>query len=137
MRNNFLKIFIGILAVSLFVIIYILSTASRKSVINIDLAGGNDFWHVSLNIQHDSELTIKPRRDDFKIPSEINADIIVNSNSIYTNKLKYIPSSNKNSLGKYMVNINLNSYLKKASNEVYVIVKYNDQSSKILLRNSD
>jgi hypothetical protein len=105
-------------------------------------AEGYDFWHASLNIhlQYDTELIITPQRDDFKIPSEISADIITNDKCVYTGKLEYIPDSfNKNYLGSYRVRINSDDiisddYFKKDNNEVYIIIRFNNESSKIILR---
>lgn len=142
MKRNVLKIFISIMFISLCVILFVMNTTSAKPTGTIDLEGGNDFWHASLNIhlQYDTELIITPQRDDFKIPSEISADIITNDKCVYTGILKYIPDSfNKNYLGSYRVRINSDDiisddYFKKDNNEVYIIIRFNGQSSSILLR---
>jgi hypothetical protein len=142
MKRNVFIVFIGIMIISLFSLFYAIKTNSAKPTGTIDLEGGNDFWHVSLNIhlQYDSELIITPKRDDFKIPSEISTDIIVNNNSVYTDRLKYIPDSfNKNYLGSYRVRLNSDEiisddYFKKDNNEVYIIIRFNNESSKIILR---
>jgi hypothetical protein len=142
MKRNVLKTFIGIIFIGVCLIFYVVNTSSAKPTGTIDLKGGNDLWHASLNIhlQYDTELIIQPARDDFKIPSEISADIIVNSKCVYTSKLEYtINSNNKDSLGTYRVKINSDDiipgdYFKNKNNEVYIIVRLNGQSSSVLLR---
>jgi hypothetical protein len=142
MKRNVLKIFTGIIFTGVCLIFYVVNTSSAKPTGTIDLKGGNDLWHASLNIhlQYDTELIIQPARDDFKIPSEISADIIINNKCVYTGKLEYATdSTNKDSLGTYRVRINSDDiipsdYFKKNNNEVYIIVRFNGQISSVLLR---
>ncbi|MFA9397446.1 MAG: hypothetical protein ACERKV_04165 [Clostridiaceae bacterium] len=134
MKKNILKIVISIMCLCLFV--YILSINSTKhDNKSIDLTGDDIYWNVSLNIQlqYNSVLIIKPATDNFKIPSEINIDIIDNNKCVYTDTLEYIPDSNKNLLGQYRVNLNSNDYFKKDNNDVSVIIRFNGESSSISL----
>jgi len=112
-----------------------INTNPLKSDDSIDLTGSNNFWKASLNInlKYDSELIIYPRRDDFNIPSEININIFVNKNCVYSGRLKYIPDSNKKLLGKYKISLISNYYFKEDINNVYIIIKYNNKSSSIAL----
>lgn len=140
MKRNVIKVLIGIMFISLCLILYVTNTTSLKHTGTLDLTGGNDLWKVILNVhlQYDSELIIEPGSDNFKIPPKISIDIIVNNNCVYTDRLEYIPSSNKKFLGKYMVKIDSDDiipddYFKKNNSKVYVVIKFNDQSSSILL----
>ena len=135
MKKNFLKILVGITFVSLCLVVYIVYPTFSNSASSIDLTGSNNLWKVSLNVhlKHDSELIICPRRDDFNIPSEINVNVIVNNNSIYNGKLKYISDSNKKFLGKYMTNLISDSYFKRDTNNVCIIIKYNGKSNSLTL----
>ena len=135
MKRIFFKILVGIIFISLCLIIYMINTNPLKSDDSIDLTGSNNFWKASLNInlKYDSELIIYPRRDDFNIPSEININIFVNKNCVYSGRLKYIPDSNKKLLGKYKISLISNYYFKEDINNVYIIIKYNNKSSSIAL----
>lgn len=69
------------------------------------------------------------------MPSEISVEIIVNENSVYIGNLEYIPDTNGFLIGKYMVNLNSGDYFNKDIEDkyVYIIIRYNDESSSILL----
>lgn len=135
MKRNVFKVFIVITFIVLCLIFYIANTTFSKPTGSIDLTGGNDFWKAYLNIhlQYDSVLMIVPGSDSFSIPSEISIDITVNNKCIYTDRLKYIPNSNKNSLGKYTATIKSNELFKKDISNVYLIIRFNDKSSSIML----
>jgi hypothetical protein len=141
MKRPLLKVFIGVIFISLCLTFYVSYTTSAKPTGTIDLTGSKDFWRASLNIhlQYDGELIIMPIRNDFEIPSEISTDIIVNNKCVYTNTLKYIPDSNKNLLGRYMARIDSDDiisgdYFKRSNDEVYINIRSNGESSSILLK---
>jgi len=137
MQRNFLKILIVIVSISLFIAFYL--TSQNSNPLNdediIDLVGNNKLWNASLNIQlnYDSELRIKPRRDDFNIPPEINIELIVNGNSLYTNTLEYVPNKNNNILGTYMVVLDTDDYFNKDIDDVQLIIRYDNESSTLFL----
>jgi len=91
----------------------------------IDLVGRNDFWKASLNINvgYDSELIVRPIREDFDIPSEIDIIIIYNNNVLYNTKLEYIPNKNKNLLGKYSAKINSDEFFNENIDNIQLIIK--------------
>lgn len=138
MKRKTLFILIGTIFIGLCLIIYLINANSSKQTskqTTIDLTGGNNFWQASLNIQleYDSELIIRPGRDDFKIPSEISIDIIVDNKRVYTDRLKYIPDPQFR-LGEYTrVRFKSKDYFKKDIRNVYIIIKYNGESSSISL----
>jgi hypothetical protein len=134
MKRKTLFMLIGIIFIGLCLIIYLINANSSKQT-TIDLTGGNDLWQASLNIQldYDSELIIQPGRDDFNIPSEISIDIIVNNKRVYTDRLKYIPDPQFR-LGQYTkVRLTSKDYFKKGTKNVHIIIRYNGESSSILL----
>lgn len=133
MKRKLLIVSIVIVFISL---IYVITAFSTKQDTSIDLKGENNFWQASINIhlKYDSELIIRPSRDDFKIPSEINVNIFINNKCVYTDKLKYIPSSNKNLLGQYMVTLNSADFFKKNINNIYITIESNNKSSSLLLK---
>lgn len=137
MKRNSLYILIGILFISLFTFFFLFNTNSENNNKTIDLKGSNIIWSASLNIilNHDSELIIRPQREDYEVPSEISVEIIVNENSVYIGNLEYIPDTNGFLIGKYMVNLNSGDYFNKDIEDkyVYIIIRYNDESSSILL----
>ena len=137
MKRNSLYILIGILFISLFTFFFLFNTNSENNNKTIDLKGSNIIWSASLNIilNHDSELIIRPQREDYEVPSEISVEIIVNENSVYIGNLEYIPDTNGFLIGKYMVNLNSSDYFNKDIEDkyVYIIIRYNDESSSILL----
>lgn len=138
MKRKTFFMLIGIIFIGLCLIFYLINANSSKQTskqTTIDLTGGNGFWQVSLNIQleYDSELIIRPGRDDFKIPSEISIDIIVNNKRVYTDRLKYIPDPQFR-LGQYTkVRLTSKDYFKKGTKNVHIIIRYNGESSSISL----
>ena len=90
---------------------------------------------MSLNIHfnYGSELIIRPATDLFEFPSEISVDVFVKDKCIYTDNLKFIPSSNFKNFGVYTVDLNLNRYLERNYKNVYVVIRFNNETSKILL----
>ncbi|BDR65721.1 hypothetical protein [Clostridium tetani] len=120
--------------ISLCLILYIINTNYSKHDTTVDLKGSNGLWNVSLNIhfKYDSQLIIEPMRDDFKIPSEISIDIIVNNKRAYADRLKYIPNSNEKFLGKYMVNFS-DDYFKKDIKYATIIIRFNNKSNSVFL----
>jgi len=137
MKRNSLYIFIGIIFISVFTIFYLINTNTVNNSKTIDLKGSNIIWSASLNInlKYDSELIIRPQREDYEVPSEISVEIIVNENSVYIGNLKYIPDTNGFLIGKYMVTLISGDYFNKdiEDEEVSIIVRYNNESSSILL----
>ncbi|WP_315122459.1 hypothetical protein [uncultured Clostridium sp.] len=136
MKRNFLKMFIGVMFISLYLIFYVINTNSSKHANSIiDLTGSNGLWKASLNIhfKYDSELIIRPMSDNFEVPSEISIDIIADNNCVYTDRLKYIPDSNEKLLGEYMLALISDDYFKKDIKDVDIIIRFNDESSSILL----
>jgi len=83
-----------------------------------------------------SKLIIKPATDKFEIPSEISVDIFVKDKCVYTDNLKFLPSSNFKNYGIYTVNLNSNKYLERNYKNVYVVIRFNDETSKILLNDN-
>ncbi len=89
---------------------------------------------ASLNIhfKYNTELIIHPMRDDFKIPSIISIDIIVNDKCVYTDRLEYIPDPNMKLLGKYVVKFS-DDYFKKGIKDATIIIKFNNKNSTVFL----
>lgn len=134
MKKKFLKMFIGIMFISLCLIFYVTNVNSSKHDTTVDLKGANGVWSASLNIhfKYNTELIIHPMRDDFKIPSIISIDIIVNDKCVYTDRLEYIPDPNMKFLGKYVVKFS-DDYFKKDIKDATIIIKFNDKSSTVFL----
>ena len=137
MNKKFLIISI-LLLLGLCLIFYIINTIPVKTANEINLDGKDKFWKATLNIilKYDSELNIRPMRDDFSIPSEIDIDIIIDNKSVYTDKLEYIQDHDGSLLGKYTVKINSSDYFDKSIEKVTIIIKYNNESSTIVLNKS-
>lgn len=139
MKKKFLIVLILIL-LGLCLTFYIINAISAKTTNEIHLEGKDTFWKASLNINlnYDSELNIRPRRDDFIIPSVIDIDIVVNNKYVYNDILKYVEDIDGSSLlGKYTVKLNSSDYFNHKTKEVHIIIKYNNESSTILLKKSD
>ena len=79
----------------------------------------------------DSDLRIQPFRDDFDIPTDISIDIIVDNNIVYTDNLKYEVANEY--LGIYSAYIDSKELFKRNIKEVYITIRFNDDSSSILL----
>lgn len=132
-----LFIILGLL-IGLGLTFYIIHISSSKTINEINLEGKDTFWKATLNVNfsHDSELNIRPRRDDFNISSEIDINIIINDESVYNNELEYIEDPQGSLLGKYTVSINSSNYFDKGIEEVYLIIKHNSEISTIILKKS-
>ncbi len=127
MNKKHLQILFFIISISLIVSFYLVNKNSTTTNMPniIDLVGRNDFWKASLNINvgYDSELIVRPIREDFDIPSEIDIIIIYNNNVLYNTKLEYIPNKNKNLLGKYSAKINSDEFFNENIDNIQLIIK--------------
>jgi len=135
--KKILKVLIVIISINLCITFYLANQNSNslKEEDTIDLVGNNKFWKASLNIHlnYDSELIIRPRRDDFNIPPELSIDIMVDGNSLYTDTLEYIQEPN-NFLGKSMVVLDSDDYFNKDTDEIQLIIRYDNEISTIVLK---
>ena len=100
----------------------------------INLSGESKYWlaDININLPYDSNLIIRPFRDDFDIPSIIDIEIISNNKTIYTNKLEYIKDKN-GYLGDYRLELNSRDYFKYNTKDLIILIKYNNETSKVLL----
>lgn len=116
---------------SMCLIFYMEST--RKEI--IDMNGSNDFWRASLNIhpRYRCELVISPATDEFELPTEIYIDVLAKDKSIYTDNLKIIKNKNYSEFGIYRITFDSNKYLESNYKDIYVVVSFNDENSKIPL----
>lgn len=137
MKRNFLKVFIVIALISSCIIFYAINSSYPKHNSSINLTGRDEFFKVYLNMQvgYRNELMILPGKyEDFEMPSEIIVEVFAKDKSVYTDILKFIPSTNFENYGKYTARIDSNKNLERNYKDVHVAIRFNDEVSKILLK---
>ena len=132
MKKNFLKIVTVVILLSICLIIY-LTRANNPEYDIIDITGNNGVWSASLNINigYSNHLFITPATDKFELPPEMIIEVFVKDKSIYADRLKIIKKDNFQDYGEYKCKFDSNKYLEKNYNDVYILISYKDETSKV------
>ncbi|MCK9444801.1 MAG: hypothetical protein M0Q14_09795 [Tissierellaceae bacterium] len=132
MKKTLLKPIFAILAV--FLVVYLVK-ANSMDYSDINLSGNNDDWraYLHINVGHSNELIITPATDKFELPREIVIDIYVKDRSIYSDILTMAKSDNFPEYGTYKYKFDSNKYLVKHHKDIYILITYEDETSRILL----
>ncbi len=137
MKRNLLKIFIAIGFIIICLFFYAINSNFPNHNSSIDLTGSDSYWRASLNIQvgYRSELIIRTSKyEEFEVPSEISIEIIAKDKSVYSDNLKFIPDTNFKNSGKYTIHLESNKYLERNYRKLYLVIRFDDETSKIPLR---